>query len=310
MRLKTSLFVLLVLGIGVSCQQKSGPVLVEVGNEVITEPDLELLIKVNPRLQRRMSTAAGKKQILDNYVEQALMFQEAKKQGLGRNPLVKAKLDLYKKVILAQALLETQLEDATQKYYDENKGEFEKIKIAHIYVPFVTKEPNRALTKDKKVKQTEAQAKKLIGTIQESLKKDPTQFEVLVEKYSKDARTNKRKGDLGWVTLSDARIRRWGWAPVVEKSFPLAAKDISEPIKSVNGFHIVRVEEPKRVDEFDTVKQRVRFKIQSQVKSALVKDLKDKYDVSFAEESSEAAVPSPSGAEPKKAPVPPSAPQG
>lgn len=290
MRQITSLLSLLMISIlvlvaGLSCQQKTrGKVLVEVGSEVITEPDLELLIRVNPRLKRRIATPAGKKQILDNYVEQALMYQEAKKQGLARDPLVSAKIDLYRKVILAQALLEAALEEETKKYFDEHQGEFEKVKIAHIYIPFKTKEKNRALSKDANVKRSERQAKEKIAKLTLDLKANPDKFTELAEKDSEDARTQKRGGDLGWLALNDARMGRWGWALVVEKSFPLAVGTISEPIRSDNGYHLVKVVAGKKTDDFDQIKARVRFKIQSQIKSGLVNELKKQYKVSYAGE--------------------------
>ena len=284
MRLLTSFVLVAVLIGGVACEQKSGDVLVEVGKEVITQPDLDLLVKVNPRLQRRMATPAGKQQIIENYVEQALMFQEAKKQGLPRDPDVKAKIALYNKVILAQALLEAKLEEATRKYYDDNQDEFEKISLAHIYIPFKTEKPNRALGKEAKVKRSAEQAAKIAAKISEELKKDPAKFGDLVEKKSEDRRTKKREGDLGWLTLKDARMERWGWSLVAQQAFPLAAGAITDPIKSGNGYHLVKVLETKKMDDFEQAKARIRFKIQTKVKAELVNALKEAYKVSYVED--------------------------
>ncbi len=267
----------------VGCQQqrKTGKVLVEVGNEVITEPDLDLLVKVNPRLKRRMETPAGKQQILNNYVEQALMFQEAKKKGLLKDPIVKAKIDLYKKVILAQALLEEKLVGATQQYFDEHKDEFEKVKIAHIYVPFKTEEKNRALSKKMQVKRSDAQAKKIADKIKADLDTNPDKFAEIAEKQSEDARTAKRAGELGWLAQNDARMRRWGWAKLVDKAFPLGEGTLTGPIKTENGYHIVKVLAPKKTDDYDQAQARIRFKVQAQIKSELVSELKKRYNVSF-----------------------------
>jgi parvulin-like peptidyl-prolyl isomerase len=292
MRHVTSLLMVsvLMLVIGLSCQQKPGKVLVKAGSEAITDSDIELLTKVNPRIKRRLETPAGKKQILDNYVEQALMYQEAKRQGLSRDPMVRAKIKLYNKVILAQSLLESKLEGATKKYYDEHKDEFEKIKIAHIYIPFKGKEKNRALGDKGDVERSEEQAKQLIEKISADLKASPDKFAEVAGKDSEDPKTKQKGGELGWLAANDVRMGRWGWAKVIEASLSLPTGTISESIRSDNGFHLVKVMEPKKTDDFKDVKARIRFKLQAQTKSDLIDDLKKQYDVSYADETESEAV--------------------
>ncbi len=275
---------------GMACQPaKTGDALVTVGKESITQPDIDLLIKINPRLERRLNAPGGKKQIIDNYVEQSLMYQEARKQGLHNDPLVKAKIGLYDKVILAQSLLEERLEDATKEYYENNPKEFEKVKLAHIYIPYKVAGKNRALDKKAKVTRSEKQAKAIAEKVKAALDKNPADFEAQVAKVSEDARTQKRDGDLGWLTAEDARMKRWGWLSLVEKGFPTAQGKIVGPVQSENGFHILKIVESKKQDSFDEVKPRIRFKVQSQVKSALVKELKEKYPVTYAGEGEKKA---------------------
>jgi len=277
---------------GLACQQpEQGNVLVKAGDEVITDMDLELLAKVNPRLKRRLATPEGRKQVLDNYVEQSLMYQEALRQQLDKDPAMVAKIDLYRKVIMAQGVLDKQLEEAAREYYDDHKDEFEKIQLAHMYVPF-KKANNRAINKGKKVKRNEAEAKKKIEDAKAELAKDPAAFDKLVEKFSEDDRTNKRGGELGWVTLNDARLRRWGWEKLAEKSFPLEEGAIMAPIRSSNGYHLLKIISAKKIDDFDSANTRIRFKIQAQIKSQLVDDLKKQYPVEFAQaEQSSAPAP-------------------
>lgn len=268
----------------VACtERKEGAVVVKVGKETITDGDLDLLVKVNPRLKNRMATPAGRKQIVENYVEQALLYQEALKQGVDRDPLVKAKANLYRKIILAQGLLEKSLEQAITDYYKNNHDEFEKVKIAHIYIPFKFEGKNPAIDKDTNVKRSPEQAEAKIKTIAAKLKKDATQFSELAKENSEHKQSRKKGGELGWVTVNAPRFQRLGWAKVTEQTFALNEGGISDPIRSDNGYHLVKVLAGKKLDSFEEAKSRIRFKVQSKVKAKLVNELKGQYDIAYAE---------------------------
>jgi len=209
------------------------------------------------------------------------MSQEAKSRGLDTEELVQAKIALYRKVILAQSLLEEMLEEESLKYFNDNPGEFEKVRIAHVYVPFKTANNEKALGKKVKVTRTDAQAKKRIQKAREEAKK--TGFEKVAAKYSADSRTKDSGGEIGWVSVGDARLGRWGWDPLVVASMSMKAGELSEPIKTDSGYHLVKVLEPAKMDDYEQVKSRIRFKIQAQVKGNLVNSLQEKYDVEFVE---------------------------
>ncbi len=84
----------------------SGKVLVDINGESITEGDLEFLGQINPRIRSQLASPAGKQQLLDNLTEQALLYQAAIKDGTNHDTAVKAKIDLYRRVIIAQSLIE------------------------------------------------------------------------------------------------------------------------------------------------------------------------------------------------------------
>ncbi|MBI2341901.1 MAG: hypothetical protein HYU98_04130, partial [Deltaproteobacteria bacterium] len=107
-----------------------GNTLVSVNGKNITENDLSFLSTLNPRIKAQIATPFGKKQILDNLVEQELLYQAALKKGLQRDSGVKAKMELYKKVVIGQSYIESELKESAKKYYDEHKDEFEKLQLA------------------------------------------------------------------------------------------------------------------------------------------------------------------------------------
>ena len=120
------LTVILSLGVIIGCGKDKGKTLVRVGSTSIGEGDLDLLVKVNPRLKDRLATPVGRQKIIDNYVDQSLLYQESKRRGLHKKSVVKDKISLYTRVIISQALLEEELETKIKEYYDNHQDEFER----------------------------------------------------------------------------------------------------------------------------------------------------------------------------------------
>jgi len=128
-----SLFLLLLLSAAMSgCER--GQVLARVGGESITNRDLEDLAEINPRLKPRLESPEGKRKILDSYIEQSLLYREANRRGLQRSEQTRKRLALYKKIIIAQAALDDELNKKVQEFYDSHRDEFETVKISHILI--------------------------------------------------------------------------------------------------------------------------------------------------------------------------------
>lgn len=289
MRKVISLGVVVAVALATGCGRNK--TLVRVGGEAITESDLSVLGEVNPRLKPRLATPVGKQKILENYVEQTLFYREATRRGIDRQGLTKEKLNLYKKIIIAQALLDDELNKKVKEYYDNHKDEFERVKVSHLLIRTVTAgaEGNpKAKQKQPVVKRSEAEAQRLITKVQERLKKGEDFFKVAAE-LSEDDQTKKNEGSLGYVTIHDKRLERWGWLPLAEHAFAMNEGDVSEPIKTKDGFHIVKVVEGKKLQPVEESDPGIRFRIQPDIRTALLEELKKKYKVVYAEPKESAA---------------------
>lgn len=264
----------------------SGKTLVDVNGEKITEGHLEFLSGMNPALAYQISTPAGKKQILDNLVEQELFYQAAKKEGIHRDPKVQAKIDLYRKVILAQAFVEAQGEKEAKKYYEEHKNEFEKLKLSHIMIHFATPEETKAAAKAKKVQsplRSEQEALKLANKIDDQLK-NGGKFEALAKQYSDDASTKEEGGNLGELSRNDPRLARRGLQPLLDKAFEMKVGEIAGPIKTEIGYHILTLTSPAEQAPFEAVKDQLLFKTRGEVRGKLLEELKQKGKIAYAAE--------------------------
>src|SRR5436305_14950010 len=70
--------------------EKSGPVVAEVGSETITADEVkQRLNETSPFLRARYNTLEAKKQFVENMVRNELLAQEASRQGYDKSPAVR-----------------------------------------------------------------------------------------------------------------------------------------------------------------------------------------------------------------------------
>jgi len=171
--------------------------------------------------------------------------------------------------VLANALandVQDKVDDAAiQKYFDEHKQELEKIQARHILIR-TPKSP--VPLKPGTQEPTDEQAKAKADDIYNRLKKGED-FAALAKAESADSRSGAEGGDLG--SFGHGRM-----IPEFEKAaFALKEGEISPPVKSEFGWHIIQL-----TGRFDTmeklgeeVKDQIKAGLGPQRMSDLVKDL-------------------------------------
>src|SRR4051794_16722362 len=125
--------------------EKSGPVVAEVGSETITAGEVrQRLNETSPFLRARYSTLDRKKEFLDNMVRNELLAQEAVRQGFDKSPAVREQM----KRAMIQELIKHQLDsklsgsdipdDELKKFYEAHIEDFmkpERARVFHIFLP-------------------------------------------------------------------------------------------------------------------------------------------------------------------------------
>ena len=260
---------------------QSGKPLVKVGDYEIREGYLDLISRINPQLKAQVDSPAGRKKLLDTISEQELLYQASMKDNLENDPIVQQKIGLYRRVIIAQAKIETELQKRIETYYNEHKkDEFEQIHLAHLYVR--TDADKKADPKQKEDKPADAspasedgktKASETLKKAQEALKSG-TAFADVVTTYSDDSLTKKKGGDLGWVSRTDKRLSRKDWQPLVDKAFSMKPGEVSDVIETKNGLHIITVLEGPKVAALGEVENSIRLKVGASVKKDVIDDLK------------------------------------
>jgi peptidyl-prolyl cis-trans isomerase D len=94
------------------------------------------------------------------------------------------------------------------------------------------------------------------------LKKDPTQFEVLAKQFSEDVGSANQGGDLGVFTQTSMAVMG---KPFVDVAFSLKETELSAPVKTDYGWHIIRVSSIKaeQIKPFETVKSKLELELKS-----------------------------------------------
>jgi len=166
--------------------------------------------------------------------------------------------------LLTKKLMEPTIEiteDELKEYFETNKESFdqaEQVKASHILV------------------EDEETAKEVKKKLDEG-----GDFEELSNEYSTDEVAKAEGGDLGWIESGDAN---WD-ADFLEGAFALEKGQISEPVKSQFGYHIIKVTDKKEAKEatYEDVKDTVKEALLEEKISAnyptWLTELKKEYDI-------------------------------
>ena len=224
----------------------------------------------------RFRSPDGEKQLLKDLLDFEVMAKEAKDRGYDKKPEVvrTAKQQMINMLIQGGTKQASdQVSDAAvEQYYRTHTSEFtqaESVKITAVIV------------KDKsKVDAAIAAANRLRPN-------DPAGFANLVARYSDDAESRGKGGDLGMI---DRSSRRWPFS-VVEESFKLKqVGEISGPILTDRGTFILRLVErvPPQTRELEKVRnqvvQRLAADSRTQRMEAWTENVRSKHKVTVFED--------------------------
>ncbi|MBW1938287.1 MAG: peptidylprolyl isomerase [Deltaproteobacteria bacterium] len=255
-------------------------ILAQVGSYKLTLEEFEVQIQsLPPQLQMALlRNPQLKEQFLDRWVDITLIAQEARDKKLDQDPEIQAKIEDIMNAVLAQEFLQREMgdkvkvtDDEIETYYNGHKEDFanlESVKARHILL----KVPEGV--NEKAWKEAESKAKDIKKKLENG--KD---FAELAKKYSDDPGTKDSGGDLGFFT-------KGRMVPEFESvAFSLKPGELSEPVKTNFGYHIIEVQEKKAAsiknlaDVQAQIRQALQTEKQQKSQDALIEQLKAKYPV-------------------------------
>jgi len=240
-------------------------VLAVVGNREITQKDVDTILRsLNPQTAMQFQSEEGMKKLVEELVNQELFYLDALEQGLDSDNEYVREVEKAKANILKQFALSRLLNDAVVSeseivnHYVANQSRFAaapSVKASHILV------------------YSREKAEQIAEEIQGGLS-----FEEAAEKYS-SCPSRERGGDLGY--FSDGMM-----VPEFEKAaFAMEKGEISAPIKTQFGYHLIKVFDKKQADvkSLDEVRNELANQLlakkQQEIYLHRVNELKGKYAI-------------------------------
>jgi len=251
-----SLILTLGLGTILPARAADDPVVAVVGNEKITLSQFQQEIaNLPPNLRQMAGNQKVKKEFLDQLATTRLLYQEGVDQGLLKDPKVQKQIqDTTRKIVLGTLLqkeIEGRIKPPTEKqmkqYYQQHINEFrqeKQVRASHI------------LVKEK------ATADKLEAQLQKG-----ADFATLAKENS-TCPSSSQGGDLGFFTRK-RMVKEFS-----DAAFALKPGQISQPVKTKFGYHIIKVTEVKEASAkpFAEVKTAIRNKLAQEEKGRIFEE--------------------------------------
>lgn len=236
--------------------QDGDPVAARVNGLEIRQSDLAIAEEEFGDQLPGNSNAEKREALINYYADMILMARAAESKGMGSTVEFARKLGFAKTKLLMDALLREEAKSAVteaelRKVYDQavkQMGNEEEVHARHILV------------------QTEDEAKAVVAEL-----KKGGDFEKLAKEKSKDPSAAQNGGDLGYFT-KEQMVPEFA-----ETAFKLDKGQLSDPIKTQFGWHVIRTEDKrsKPVPAFDQVRpQLVQFVVRN-AQAAMVAKLRE-----------------------------------
>jgi len=253
-------------------------VVIMVGDEKITAGQLEQIIDSLPEQSRARARGPNKREFAEQVIRVKLMAQEAKRRKLDERSAVKVQVQLQLDQALANALYQdistdTKIDEPTaRKYYEEHKGDFEQARARHILIrmkgsPVPLAAGKADLTEDEALaKIKDLRAKLLAGA----------DFAAMAKTESDDSGSGANGGDLG--TFGRGRM-----VPEFDQiAFVLPVGQISEPVKTRFGYHLIKVEQ-RDSKTFDELRPELEKRMRPDIAKKTIDDLRKNGQVTLDE---------------------------
>ncbi len=255
---QTQMVLLVVLGLGFGLETFAGN-LATVNGKVITDADFQSVISNLPLQQRELAKKDQnvRKKIISDLIDQELMVQAATSEKVESTKEFQDALNVMRKQALVNAVVARKLASkvnpqAVKDFYTKRKTSYstDQIHAQHILLA------------------TEKEAESVL----EEVKRPGVDFQKVAETRSKDPTAKNTRGDVGFFS------RNMFDQAFTEAAFKTPVGEITGPVKTAFGFHVIKVVDRKvgKVQDFAEVEQEVRADFQKELLRSFVLDLRKK----------------------------------
>lgn len=216
------------------------------------------------------------------------LLSSALTAGINREPAVEYQLRRQAQQMVINALLErhTALEpgwpgaEEVKAYYEQNKDQFKTPERLHVWQIFLKALPDADPAEMQRIE-------KRAQDVADLLRKGRFDWNESVKKYSEHAPSKDKHGDLGEVPVQDLQVE------FRDRLLAMKEGEISEPVRTAHGFHILRRGAllPEQAVDFDKLEPALREQMRRQAvqtrRAALYRQVFEQYPVDIAKETLE-----------------------
>jgi len=245
--------------------QDKDPVVAKVNGVEIHQSDLAVAEEEAGQLPP-MTPDAKKDYLVQFMADMILVSKAAEAEKLADNPDFKRHMEVARRKLLMAELLQSVgkkalTDEAMHKVYDDavkQMGEQKEVRARHILIRAAPGDEKAGKAAEDKIKATIARLKK------------GEDFEKVAKEVTEDPSGKANGGDLGYFT-KDQMVPEFA-----EAAFKLNKGDISEPVKTQFGWHVIKVEDSrvKPPPTFDEVKPQIENYVTRKAQAELVQKLR------------------------------------
>ncbi len=250
------LLISLLLVIGCKKEKVSeGKVIAKVGKTSLT---MEGFLKQVPAQLLVQTTAENRKALLENWVANEIIYEDALKKGMDKKPEVREKIEQLKKQLLTRAYIQEILEEVQFVSDLEARGYFEKYKDEYNYQVEVS---HISLNSKKQAEEVRAKLK------------NRASFVSLAKEYSTDNETSAQGGYLG--SFRKGELASY---PLFEEAALKLKKpgEISDVVQTEFNYDIIKLHSRKKSPvDYEDVAQSIMMRLRTEKFQKRSQDLVD-----------------------------------
>lgn len=205
------------------------------GKGVVTQDEFDARVdRIPPDVRYSTLRHTGRfRDVLNSLLLKSQLAADAREAGFDKQKIVVDRMQLAGEMELADAWLEHYVEQQGDADYEAlayetyqlRQDEFltaPRIDVSHILISTAER--------------TDEEAKSLADSVHEKIEANPASFDELVGQYSEDPSAVSNKGKFKSVKKGDMV------KPFEEAAFALGPGQFSQPVKTVYGYHIIRLD--------------------------------------------------------------------
>jgi peptidyl-prolyl cis-trans isomerase C len=251
-------------------------VVARIGDRTITREAVDLRVNKMSRKRRRKPSDAEVATLVDRLVEQTLFAEEARLLGLNKDPQVQMLIQETLDKMLANLYVHRHLlpgiqvsEAEVAEYYRGHKSQWKQpgtVRARHILLR-VDRQATASAVQAVEARALEIRRRLASGE----------DFVQLAGAFSEDTGTKNKGGDLGFFD------RKGKARPISDTAFALKDGEISQPVRSSVGYHILQTLEhrPPGVKPLEDVKGQIRSRLLREKKMAAAQQDRLKLEKKF-----------------------------